>query len=58
MGECLRALRQPVRIQPFHRVTGCGMQDLSPGGQQTVVRHFLRQGMFEDIDWLLASVRS
>jgi hypothetical protein len=48
-------LRQPVRIQPFQRVTGGGMEPLSPSGEQTIVRHFLRQGMFEYIDEFLAS---
>jgi hypothetical protein len=33
----------------------CGMQDLSSGGEQTVVGDFLRQGMFEHIHRFLAS---
>src|SRR4029453_19201370 len=52
MRQFLRALHQPVRIEPFEGVTGCGMEHLSPGGEQTVVCHFLRQGMFEDVDGL------
>ena len=51
MRQFLRVLRQPVRIQPFHRMTGCGMEPLSPGGEQTVVGHILCQSMFEDVDW-------
>src|SRR5215813_6396744 len=49
MRQFLRALHQPVRIEPFQGVPGGGMETLSPGGEQTGVRHVLRQGMFEDV---------
>src|SRR5215475_799623 len=55
MCQFFRTLHQPVRIEPFQGVTGCGMEPLSPGGEQTVVCHFLRQSMFEDIARFLAS---
>src|SRR5215510_8833243 len=49
MRQFLRALHQPVRIEPFQGVPGGCMETLSPGGEQTGVRHVLRQGMFEDV---------
>src|SRR5215475_1441310 len=48
-------LRQPVRIQPFHRGTGGGMHSLAAWCQEALVGDVLGQGILEDVDGFLCS---